>query len=278
MNAHIHRPSHTPPTACDAPPLRHAPPFDITSGPSLSRETWDQFVTWAATVPQSHVDVVRRRIVACDRDGRVLEALLDALWKLPVVDAGRHRIILSILGEMKDERAVERLSDFVWHDGELTPTVTSNGRPRPCMFEVDGTELLQSRAAEMLSYIGTQAAKTTILKVAQSHPKLTVRMAAIDAHLYNHGDSREAADELRRLVRASDRPLVGLPRKVRGVDAEAFEQAVLEWYEQNREHRPPAPKQNPEPGHDPEPRSWLKPQGELDKHESHENRPRTDEV
>jgi hypothetical protein len=210
---------------------------------------------WAATVPISHVDVIQQRVSKCRGDERIVDTLLDALWKLPVVDVGRHRVILSILGELRNARALSRLEEFVWFDGELTPSMPHPKDRRPCMFESSGTELLQSRAAEMLSYLATEAAARAAMKIARDHPKLAVRVAAIDAHLFNHGDSPEAAEELRTLVRPADRPFVGLPRKVRGGDVEQFEWAVFEWYARNPEHRPPKPKhvhENP-----PQPRSWF---------------------
>jgi hypothetical protein len=184
--------------------------------------------------------------------------LLDALWKLPVLDVGRHRVILSILGELRNERALDRLEEFIWYEGELTPTMPHPHERRSCMFEPSGTEILQSRASEMLSYLATETAARATVRIARDHPKLAVRMAAIDAHLFNHGDSPEVAEELKKTVRATDRPFVGLPRKVRGGDIEQFEKAVFEWYERNPEHRPPPPKLNQNQGNPPNPRSWFK--------------------
>src|SRR6266851_165345 len=258
MSEHSHRRPNPEPTRNDPPRLGNPSAFDLLSGPRLSCDTLDEFIMWAATVPISHVDVIRQRISKCRGDDRILDTLLDALWKLPIKDVGRHRVILSILGELRNERAMSRLEEFVWYEGELTLSVPHTEERRPCMFESSGTELLQSRAAEMLSYLASEAAAKATMRIARDHAKLAVRVAAIDAHLFNHGDSREAAEELRKIVRGSDRPLVGLPRKVRGADVEDFERAVFEWYERNPEHRPPKPKQN----HDypPQPRSWFKKQ------------------
>ena len=127
------------------------------------------------------------------------------------MDVGRHRVILSTLGELRNERALRRLEEFIWYEGELTPRGPQPQERRACMFESSGTKLLQSRAAEMLSYLATEAAAKATIRVARDHPKLAVRAAAIDSHLFNHGDSPEVADQLRIVVRSSDRPLVGLP-------------------------------------------------------------------
>lgn len=253
------------PTNNDPPPLGNPPPFDVLSGPQLSCETVDEFIMWAAAVPISHVDVIRQRISKCHGDDKIVDRLLDELWKLPVMDVGRHGVILSILGELRNERALERLEKFVWYEGELTPTAPHAENRRPCMFELNGTELLQARATEMLAYLATEAAAKATLQIACDHPKQVVRAAAIDSHMFNHGDSREVAEELREIVRASDRALVGLPRKVRGGDIEEFERAVFDWYERNPEHRPPIPKHNH--NFPPQPRSWFKKQNDNDRDE-----------
>ena len=246
------------PTPNEPPPLGRPPVFDIQSQATLSSDTLEEFILWAAAVPIAHVDLIRQRIARCHGDDRLVDVLLDALWRLPVMDVGRHRIILSILGELKHEKALKRLEEFVWFQGELTPPPPHSEPRKACMFEPFGTEILQSRAAEMLSYLGTAAASEATIKVARDHPKIVVRAAAIDAHLFNHGDSRETADQLRKIVRASDRHLVGLPRKVRDGDLEQFERSVFEWYEANPEHRPPKPRQDLD--FPPQPRSWFQTQ------------------
>lgn len=265
MSEHFSSRSNRESTRNDPPRLGNPPPFDLLSGPRLSCETGDEFIMWAASVPISHLDVIRQRISKCHGDDKIVDWLLDELWKLPVMDVSRHGVILSILGELRNERAQDSLEKFIWYERELTTSAPHSEDRRPCMFESSGTELLQSRAVEMLSYLATKGAAKATLKIARSHPKLAVRAAAIDSHMFNHGDSREVAVELRKVVRASDRALVGLPRKVRGGDVKEFERAVFDWYERNPEHRPPRPKHNQD--YPPRPRSWFKKQNDNDGHE-----------
>ena len=265
------------PTRNDPPPFRSSPPFDIVSGPHLRHDTVDEFIAWSAAVPVSQVEVVRQRIAKSRVDEKLVDTLLETLWKLPVLDVGRHRILLSILGELRSDRAVASLEKFIWHERELTPVLPHTGQPSPCMFESSGTELLQARAAEMLSYIASDSSAKAVLRIIRDHPKLLVRISAIDAHLFNHDDSHEVAEELRKLVRSSDRHCVGLPRKVRGGDVEQFERAVFAWYESNPEHRPPRPKQNLEAGNPPQPRSWFKPASVRAQQESHADSHATDQ-
>lgn len=262
MSQHPYSRSEREPTQNDPPRLGAIPPFDVLSGPQLTVDTIEDFVYWAARVPISQVDVVRQRISRSRSDDGLVDRLLDELWVLPVVDIGRHRVILSILGELRDERALDRLEKFVWHEGEFTSEQPHVDENRSCMFETDSKDMLQARAAEMLSYLGTDEAAKATVRIAREHPILAVRAAAIDAHLFNHDDAREVADELRNLVRLSDRALVGLPRKIRNTDAEAFERAVLEWYERNPKHRPPKPRHNGDSP--PSARSWVDQQRDDD--------------
>lgn len=223
--------------------------LDVTveEGPDLTAETLDEFLAWAAAVPNGAVESIRGYIDAARErnDGRLIEALSTALWRLPITDVSRHMVLLATVGELRDARLVEALSDFVWY----APLVDErlNERPDGCSFEVRADEMLQARAAEMLSYLATEEADRNALRVALEHPSVSVRAAAIDAHLYNHGDSIEEIERLRSAVRSEDAALVGVPRFTRDGDTEEFERAVEEYYRRNPEQLPPEIHAGPKP-------------------------------
>src|SRR5436305_2100634 len=110
------------------------------------------------------------------------------------------------------------------------------------------------RSTEMLSHLGTDDAAAATLDIAARHPLAVVRAAAIDAHMFNAGDSPEAAAQLIKCLQPHDHWRVGLPRLTRDMDPKKFEKAVLAFYEKYPEERPPIPKRHSPPG--PEPRSW----------------------
>ena len=71
---------------------------------------------------------------------------------------------------------------------------------------------MQARAVEMLSFLGTPESTWETLRVVMSHPSSVVRVAAIDAHLFNNGDADEAKNELREIVDSDDLPYVDMTR------------------------------------------------------------------
>ncbi len=247
-----------------APPLLLAdvPSFDRSSGPMLSAETIDEFIQWAAGVPAGEVEVIRERIANAREDENLIDQLTKELWRLPVRDVSRHGLLLSTIGELRDPRAASVLIKFIWYDGEIAPGDDRKRFLHSCSFEADGSEVLRARATEMLSYLSSSEAAEATLEIVARHPSDFVRAAAIDAHMFNAGDSPEAAEQLHKTVREEDRWRVGLPRLTRDVDPEEFERAVLAFYEQYPQERPPAPEQHPQPG--PETRSWYSAQHEKE--------------
>ncbi|MFE9373261.1 hypothetical protein ACFYM2_26325 [Streptomyces sp. NPDC006711] len=216
---------------------------------TLSSGNINEFLEWAAQVPHGEAGNVRRQISRA-RDEALTESLLMALDEQPVPDLGRHLILLSTIGELRDARAVPRLEAFVWSRARLFPQPNEAGG----VSEDDGHSvlnfqaLLQARAAEMLSYLATDEARRATLRIAADHPERAVRAAAIDAHLYNHGDTAEAVQEVLSVIRAEDVKLVGLPRLTADMDAAEFDRNVNAFYERYPEERPPLPQGGPDPG------------------------------
>lgn len=215
-----------------AAPPRAGPAYG--EAPAFTAGTVDEFLRWAAGVPVAEAAVIRQRIAAARGDQALLDRLIAELWSLPVTDVGRHHVLLSTLGELRDGRTVPDLARFVWHmDLVARPSADQEG----CGFEAHPAEVLQARAAEMLSYLATEEAVDETLRIVAEHPRAGVRAAAIDAHLFNHDDSAEEMVRLRGRVRAEDVPFVGVPRFTRDSDPQQFERAVLEFYERHPEQR-----------------------------------------
>lgn len=214
-----------------------APPTD--RGPELGPDTVEAFLTWAGALPVGSVQAVRDRIASVRGDAALLDRLLEELWQVPVEDAGRHRLLLSTIGELKDGRAARALAEFAWAPEERLGSVAREANDGSCGFGATTGELLQARAAEMLSHLGTPEAVEATLRIATEHPTVTVRAAAIDAHLFNHADADEEVQRLRGRVRAEDTPLVGLPRFTRGKTRADFDREVATFYERHPEHVAP---------------------------------------
>ncbi|MBD0712317.1 MULTISPECIES: hypothetical protein [unclassified Streptomyces] len=186
------------------------------------------------------------------KDKALTDGLFRALEEQPVPDVGRHLMLLSTIGELGDASAAPRLESFVWSRAKLFPRANeAEGEDSLLNFDA----LLQARAAEMLSYLDTEEAARATLRIAADHPERAVRAAAIDAHLFNHGDSAEAVQEVMAVVRPEDRQLVGLTRLKGDMDPAEFERRVNAFYERYPEERPPVPHGGPEAGAREEPPS-----------------------
>ena len=230
-------------------------PFDYSSGPQLTSKTINEFLKWAAFVPVSDVEVIRKRIAIASGEVNLAEALGKELFTLPVRDISRHGLLLSAIGELKNLQTVSFLIDFIWYKELLVPF---NGQPQfhqACSFETDGDEILRAKATEMLSYIGSREAREATLDIAAKHTSDFVRAAAIDAYMFNSGDSTDAAEQLYNIVQKEDIWRIGLPRLTKNMDPELFEKNVFEFYNKYPEMRPKAPHKCVTPG--PEPRSWY---------------------
>jgi hypothetical protein len=184
---------------------------------TLTARTVDEFVDWAGSAPMSDVDIVRRSIAdGCDDD--VVAVLGRELNTLPIVDTSRHNVLLSILGESRREAAIQPLERFIWNVVDVFAPVefadvTVLSHQVVCDIGINVGLAFRSRAAEMLTYIATARAFDGTLRVIREHPEADVRRAAIDAYLYNHGDTTDAARDVRRYVRDEDQEWVGIPRR-----------------------------------------------------------------
>ncbi|MFI0738828.1 hypothetical protein ACH4PU_12200 [Streptomyces sp. NPDC021100] len=225
---------------------------------ALSRGTINEFLEWAARVPHGEARTVREQISLADKEGRggdLAAGLFAALDERPVPDFGRHLVLLATIGALRDARALPRLEAFVWSEEPMFPPpnqaggdATSTGDAKSLLnFRM----ALQARAAEMLSYLATDEARRATLRIAADHPERPVRAAAIDAHLYNQGDTAEAVREVLSVVRPEDAKLVGLPRLTAGMSAAEFDRRVNAFYDQYPEERPPLPERGPGPGERP---------------------------
>jgi HEAT repeat protein len=222
------------------PPIAHSE--SSVSLPALRADTIDEFLAKVGGTPRSQISTVQNAIARSKADSEMVVALTKRLLVTPVTDVNRHLMILSILGELKDPSTIPALREFIWSDRPLVPTVpveTRSGRGTS-YFNHDGA--LRARAAEMLSFIGTREADEAILEIAWKHSGAEVRIAAIDAYLFNHSDSADAKEELIKRVRPEERKLVGLPRFKQGMDRAEFDRRVLDFYRLYPEEMPQAQK------------------------------------
>jgi hypothetical protein len=223
------------------------PKFDETTIPSipsvsLNANAVDAFVRWVAATPVSKAHLVRDAISVARGDDEVLGALVARLFELPVKDFGRHQILLSIIGELRRPEAVEPLMRFV-----NLPNTSVLHAPRndpgsgSYKTSFDGSDALQARAVEMLTYLQTPEALKAVLTLASEHSSRAVRLAALNAFTFNHDDNPEAIERARAAARPDEAKFVGLARRSRDFDPVEFDAKVLAFYKRYPEENPPVP-------------------------------------
>jgi hypothetical protein len=233
-----------PPRSADDAPPRFPGPLPPPRPPvpvALTVPTIEAFLVWAQTVPVGQRDVIVQQIAPAAGNDGVVDALTQRLLTFPVMDLGRHLMLLATLGQMRNPRAIDPLIQFVSYPGPMFPPLPEAAQKESTFVSVlDYRAVLQARAAEMLAYIGGRGLAAT-LDIAGTHPTREVRLAAIDAYLFNENDSEAARAALRRVVPAADAKLIGLPRRTRGMDGKTFDARVRAFYEQHPEEIPPVP-------------------------------------
>lgn len=225
-------------------PPRYIGPNPLPPLEYLKQDSVEDFLRWVAAVPVSQSQLIRDQVALAAADEAIVDALVEKLFQLPVTDFGRHLLLLSVLGEMRHPQAIEPLIRFLKLSKEtMVPPQPAEmgritGKEREATF-LDGSTALQARAAEMLAFLGTPRALQETLKVAADHPSLSVRVAAIDAYLFNQEDSSESIERIREAIHDGDQKYVGLPRRTRDMNVAEFDAQVLAFYERYPEEVPP---------------------------------------
>ena len=231
----------------DTPWSREPPKFDGSSVPTppsvqLSADTVEDFVRWVAAVPISKAQLIRDEIAAVRSDEKIFDALVASLLRLPVADFGRHQLLLSILGELRNPKSVEPLIRFINtpSDQVIPPPPPEQSKGVNTSY-LDYSAALQARAVEMLAFIRTAEALAAVLQAASGHISRAVRLAALDAFIFNHGDSPESIEKARAAARLEEAKFVGLPRRERGFNPADFDAKVVAFYQRYPEEKPPTP-------------------------------------
>lgn len=229
----------------DAPALRFrspddpSPPGEDLASPTLplppprDRHELDLLVRAVATTPTGERQLIIDTIAGFDHRDVVAALLHESLFELPVRDFGRHLLLLSLTGELREPSSAEPLERFLWLDDEEVWATPATGPG--CMFAATGT--LQSRAAEMLVWVLRHHHSDAIRRVLTDHPGQQVRVATLGACAYAVDDDPGELDRLRALAREEDQWAVGLPRRAADhgtgeFDAAAFDRAVARHQEE----------------------------------------------
>jgi hypothetical protein len=81
---------------------------------------------------------------------------------------------------------------------------------------------LEGKAVDGLAYANTERSNAAVMKIASDHPSRIVRAEAINAYLWNHGDSEEARRALAPIVRRDETVFIDRVRRAPGESAAVF--------------------------------------------------------
>ena len=157
------------------------------------------------------------------RQPAAVEAMARQYRQLPAEGIERRLVVLGLLGEMRRSDAVAPLREVVWSPLPSVPVEAEGLSAR------DTEERVQVKAVEGLAFLGTAEADAVVREVIEKHPALHVRISAIDAYMWNHGDEPETAAELYRSLPAAMHPFIERPRFHGGMDREDFSRRLRAW-------------------------------------------------
>jgi hypothetical protein len=211
----------------------HSPP-QLASADQVGR-----FLDW---VGASHVDEkedARRAIVAAASNQAVVEALIVEVERVKATDHSRALLALAILGETKNPKAQAFFTAFVRRALPQQGTVIDGE-----IMEQTQAAQLQGKAIDGLAYINSDSANKVVMDVIAHHPSKIVRAEAINAYLWNHGDSVEARKTLSQFVRTDEAILLDRVRRVTGESAASFNAKLAQFLKQHPEVVPPDPERS----------------------------------
>lgn len=208
-------------------------PADTASVP-LTPATVDSFINWANRSTAASYLKGQQEIIKARNDTTVLRLLFERLARTRTNDLGTSLITLGIIGEMKNPQATESLYGITQQKSPARVRIIDES-----LSQRDMLDMLKSKAVQGLAYMQTAQADTLVLRVIQQDSSRSVRATAIEAFLFNHGDSPEAKAQLRPYVKPEDTPFLDRVRKTTSVTAEEFDAGIERFYALHPEQVPP---------------------------------------
>ena len=210
-----------------------------------------QFITWVEQTPLAQKSNVLAAISAGNNSTNIsaLNSHLD-VTSFPITDISDEFMLLAIVGQLRALQSITPLKNLIWL---ATPVMTCADGDAGDAGAIDGGDIsaldcdgiVRARAAEMLAYIEIAQPRfsslSDVLTIASTHPSVTVRRAAMDAYLFNNGDSADAAATLRSLVQDADVIFVDGNRFTSTMDAAAFDDQLNNFYSIHSDQLPPTP-------------------------------------
>lgn len=200
--------------------LHQPPPLDASPG------SVEAFVAWAGLSAPEEREDGRNAIMTAAADPvvslAVAQELCDLLREALTADHTRALLELAILGELRNPAvSLVCMAEILWLP---KPTQGTMDAETGDFVEVESLASLQAKAVDGLAYLRNPVADSEVLRAVATHPSRIVRAEAIDAYLWNHGDSPQARLVLQPLARLNgEEAFLDRVRREDGEDAASFD-------------------------------------------------------
>jgi hypothetical protein len=228
-------PGGPPPSSLYAKRKQHAPPPLYGSG-ETARQSTRAFIEWAGSSTVDEREDGRRVIAGAQNNDDVVRVLYDELIGAQNKDHSRALLVLAILGEMRNAQGEGLLRDFV-----RLPLPEKGTEVAGEIIEQTSLAVLQAKAIDGIAYQHSASGDKEVLRVIAEHPSRIVRAEAIEAYLWNHGDTAEARAAAASYVRKGEEIFLYRVRREEGEGAETFNRKLQAYLEAHPEVVPPEP-------------------------------------
>jgi hypothetical protein len=194
------------------------------------------FLDWTGASHVDEEDDVRSALAAAAQNKEVISALIAEVERVQRTDQPRALLALGLLGETRSADAQNYFTVFVRRPLPSEGTVVDGE-----IIEQTLAAQLQGKAVDGLAFINTASANEVVLEVAARHASKIVRAEAINAYLWNHGDSAEARARLAQVVQQGEQILIDRVRRIAGEKADTFDPKLARFLRQHPEASATAP-------------------------------------
>jgi len=154
----------------------------------------------------------------------VVSALSHYYHGLDKQDFSKRILTVKVLGALRRNDSLPILRSIV-----LEPGNQEGESPKYQLGKRNYDDIVRSRAIRGITYLRTSEALKETIHVIKTHPSRAVRIEAIEAYMWNLGDSEAAAATLYRVAPEVLRRYITRPRFYRGMDPTEFDIRVQKW-------------------------------------------------
>jgi HEAT repeat protein len=200
----------------------------VQSPPNSPATQLDQALLGILTA--NRYDLAKRVQVLADlvKAHDILPLMLAKYETTPTKEYGARLLALGIVGELRDERALDLLVKIL--STKLPPADEGREDFRTgARAEEEGVHM---KAVHAVGYMRSARSRQVLLSIMRDHESYTVRAEAVSTYVWNSENQSAATQELLGVLPESLRPVVTMPIFYRDMNRVAFDKALADWRKQ----------------------------------------------